>query len=99
MKVYKSLNYAFPTSTTATEQGFGDVGCWFVATYSYDEDRPASGYDHSVVAAFAGDSAGREQAIEVWKQLDYPVNVWSCLTQHHPEWISQGNEEVQHGKR
>ena len=36
----KLIEYAYPTSTTATKAGMGKTGCWFVSLYksvsSYD---------------------------------------------------------------
>jgi hypothetical protein len=29
----KLIEYAYPTSTTATKQGYGETGCWFVSLY------------------------------------------------------------------
>jgi hypothetical protein len=30
----KLVEYAYPSSKTATKAGYGDTGCWFVAIYS-----------------------------------------------------------------
>ena len=35
MPNYKSIAYAYPTSTTATELGFKDDGCYFVQVHNY----------------------------------------------------------------
>jgi hypothetical protein len=32
----KLVEYAYPTSTTATKAGYGKTGCWFVALYKCD---------------------------------------------------------------
>lgn len=29
----KLIEYAYPTSATATKQGYGKIGCWFVSLY------------------------------------------------------------------
>lgn len=29
----KLVEYAYPSSTTATKAGYGNTGCWFVAIY------------------------------------------------------------------
>ncbi len=30
----KLIEYAYPSSTTATKAGYGKTGCWFVALYA-----------------------------------------------------------------
>ena len=29
----KLIEYAYPTSTTATKAGYGETGCWFIRLY------------------------------------------------------------------
>lgn len=31
--MYKLIEYAYPTSTTAVKAGFGKQGCWFIGIY------------------------------------------------------------------
>lgn len=87
--IHKALEYAYPTSTTATEQGFGKTGCWFVAEYTYLDDKPCEEYSKQVVKAFPGDEDGRVEALRLWKHLAHPVNVWSCQTMRHPLWVEE----------
>lgn len=36
----KLVDYAYPTSTTATRAGYAKTGCWFVALYKGDKCAP-----------------------------------------------------------
>jgi len=87
MTTHKSLEYAYPTSETARKQGHRDAGCWFVAEYEY-QDQPCEEYSQRIVGAFAGNDAGRDEAIAAWQLLALPVNVWSCKTVRNPHWLS-----------
>jgi len=88
MAMHKSLEYAYPTSDIAREQGHRDSGCWFVAEYEYQDDQPCEEYVLRVVGAFAGNESGRDEAIAFWKSIAMATNVWSCKTVRNPHWLS-----------
>jgi len=79
--VHKSLEYAYPTSQNATDHGFGKTGCYLVSTYTYIN--AVEGYNREIKHA----SEDRSDAIAFWQSLDLPVNMWSCQSVRHPEWI------------
>lgn len=43
----KLVEYAYPSSTTATKYGFADKGCWFVSLYE------ATSWERKILQAFA----------------------------------------------
>lgn len=62
----KLVEYAYPSSTHATKQGFGKTGCWFVSLYP------------SVESCIGGNpifhAASKEEAVKHAESLPNPYN-------------------------
>lgn len=66
----KLIEYAYPTSTTATKSGFGKVGCWFVSLYKSETscDRV------KILKYFPGTPEGKKLALAHAETLPNPYN-------------------------
>lgn len=66
----KLIEYAYPTSTTATKAGYGQIGCWFVSLYKSEtaSDRI------EVLKYFPGTAEGKKLAYEYAESLPNSYN-------------------------
>ena len=67
----KSIEYAYPTSSFAHQNGFGATGCWFVAIYNKLNDYKVAEYK-----AISNDKAS---VLKVFGEIELPVNVFHSL--------------------
>ena len=62
----KLIEYAYPSSKTATKNGYGKTGCWFVTLYKSD-----TSLDKTDNLAYFGD---KSEAIKYAESLPIPYN-------------------------
>jgi len=68
MKQAKLIEYAYPSSTTATKAGYGKTGCWFVALYESD----TSSKEVEKLKFFTK----KQEAITFSESLPNPYHTW-----------------------
>lgn len=73
MKQAKLIEYAYPSSTTATKAGMGKTGCWFVSLYESENSMTGR---TQILAYFLNKSQAEEYA----NKLPHPYN---CMHKYH----------------
>lgn len=62
----KLIEYAYPSSTTATKHGFGKTGCWFIGIY-----KDANSWEKLEQKGFTNN---KQQAINAFDVLANPAH-------------------------
>jgi hypothetical protein len=62
----KLIEYAYPSSTTATKNGYGKTGCWFVSLYASENE--------TIKCKRLKYFANKQEAINYAESLPYPYN-------------------------